>query len=100
MIDLNLADDQLWQPGETDILLGISAYTQIIKGRILKQGSLCLTEPTIGGTVAGIANLESADKANVKSSAICLLDNEIKCFSKLSEIEDVLALVQAMFTPK
>ena len=95
-----MADDQFWQPGEIDILLGISAYTQIIKGRILKQGSLCLTETTLGWTVSRLANLESADKPNVKPNAICLLDNKIKSFAKFWEIEDVPALLPAMFTPK
>ena len=31
LINYSLADDQFWQPGEIDVLLGISAYTQIIK---------------------------------------------------------------------
>ena len=72
----------------------------IIKGRILKQGSLCLTETTLGWTVSALANLESANKPNVNSNAICLLDNEIKSFAKFWEIEDVPALPPAMFTPK
>ena len=99
LINYNLADDEFWQPGEIDILLGISAYTQIIKGRIPKQGSLCLTETTLGWIVSGLANLESANKPNVKSNAICLVD-EIKSFAKFWEIEDVPALPPAMFTPQ
>ena len=100
LVNYNLADDQFWQSGKIDILLGISAYTQIIKGQILKQGSLCLTENTLGWTVSGLANLESTDKPSVKSNAICLLANEIKSFAKFWEIEDVPALFPAMFTPK
>ena len=57
LVNYNLADDQFWQPGELDILLGISAYTQIIKAQILKQGSLCLTETTPDWTVSGLANI-------------------------------------------
>ena len=100
MINYNLPDDQFWQPGEIDILFGISAYTQIIKGRILKQGSLCLTGTTLGWTVLGLANLKSANKPIVKSNAICLLDNEIKSFAKFWEIEDVPALLQPYSLPK
>ena len=37
LVNYNLADDQFWQPREIYILLGISVYTQIIKGRMLKQ---------------------------------------------------------------
>ena len=100
LVNYNLADDQFWQPGEIDILLGFSAYTQIIKGQILKQGSLCLTETTLGWTVSRLANLESTDKFSVMSNAIFLLANEIKSFAKFWEIEDVPALLPAMFTPK
>ena len=100
LVNYNLADDQFWQPGEVDILLGISAYTQIIKGRILKQGSLCLTETTLGWTVTRLASLESANKPDVNSNVICLLDNEIKSLAKFWEIEDVPALPPTMFTPQ
>ena len=100
LVNYNLADDQFWQPGEIDILIGISAYTQIIRGQILKQDSLCLTEITLGWTVSGLANLESTDKPSVKLNAICLLANEIKSFAKFWEIEEVPALFPAMFTAK
>ena len=35
LVNYNSADDQFWQPGKINILLGISAYTQIIKRWIL-----------------------------------------------------------------
>ena len=52
LVNYNLADGQFWQPGEINKLLGISAYTHILKGRILKQGSSCLTKTTLGWTVS------------------------------------------------
>ena len=89
LVNYNLADNQFWQPGEIDILLDIidviSAYTQIIRGRILKQCSLCLTETTLGWTASGLANIKS-DKRYAQSIAICLLDNEIKSCAKFWEI--------------
>ena len=83
LVNYNLADDQFWKPGEIDILLGISAYKQTLKARILKQCSLCLTETTLAWTVSRLANLESPDKPNANLKAICLLDNEIKSFTKV-----------------
>ena len=58
MVNYNLAEDQFWQPGEIDVLLKISAFTQIIKGRKLKQCSFWLTETTLGRTILTLVNKE------------------------------------------
>ena len=57
LVNGNLVDDQFWQPGEIELLMGISAYTQIIKGRKLKQSSLYFTETTLGWTVSRLAKI-------------------------------------------
>ena len=87
-------------PANIDIVLGNFANTELIKGRILKQDSLCLTETTLEWTVSGLAQPKSEDKRIANWNAMCLLDNEIKSCTKLWEIEFVPAVPPAMFTRK